>query len=100
MLTAIALLLQVVGAYAQARGGDSAGIVRLIGFARAGALAGEAYKSAIESATIKVQQLVDENRGLTPQEAADLDASIESSFDRIAKADTSGDAPTDAAATS
>jgi hypothetical protein len=65
-------------------GGNNADIIRLLKLGAAAGKAGVAGKEALEQATAKVKQLVTENRGLTNEEEAALDASIEDKLTRAA----------------
>jgi len=65
---------QFLSVIAQLVGGDAG---KLLMLGAAAGRAGAAGKQALAEATAKAQQLVDEKRGLTPEENAALDASIE-----------------------
>jgi hypothetical protein len=61
----------------------AADVVKLLRLGASIGKAGEAGREALLEATAKVRQLVDEDRGLTDDENASLDASIE---DKLARA--------------
>lgn len=87
---AIIVFLEAIGALAQLKaGGQNNDITRLLNLAAAGVKTAELGKTGLEEATKKVQQLVDEDRGLTDAENAALDASIEGKLAAIAAVDTS-----------
>lgn len=84
MLLAIAKFLQILGLYSQLKVGEGAGITKLLKLAASGARAGEPFKERLEEGTTLVQKLVDENRGLTPEEDRELDDSIAAHLQAIA----------------
>ena len=92
---AIVVLLESLSALAMLKnGGQNNDLTRLMQLAAAGARTAQAGKTGLEEATAKVQQLVDEDRGLTDAENAAVDASIEAKLDAIAKTEIN-DAPED-----
>jgi hypothetical protein len=65
----------------------AADVAKLLHLGAAAGKAGAAGKEALEAAVAKVKQLVAEDRGLTDEENAALDASIEDKLARAAAVD-------------
>lgn len=80
------LLAQLAEQRKENGGADLAKLLRL---GAAAGRAGAAGKQALADATAKVQQLVDEGRGLTDEENASIDASIDDKLARAAAVDLS-----------
>lgn len=80
-------LIAFLGALAELvrmkNGGTDNDVSKLLDYAKLGARAGDTGKRHLEKAVAVVQQLVAEDRALTDQELADLDASIR---DKLARA--------------
>lgn len=88
MLASIAKLLQLLSVLATAKnGGVATDLSKLLQLGSAATRAGEAGRAELEAAVAKVQQLVDEDRGLTDDENAALDASIEEKLKAAAAVD-------------
>lgn len=77
----LTLLAALVERRKENGGADVAKFLRL---GAAAGKAGEEGRAALQEATDKVRQLVAEERGLTDEESAALDASIEDKLARIA----------------
>jgi hypothetical protein len=85
MLTAVYRFLSVVSTLVVMRnGGVENDVSRALKLGAIAARGGEEAKRELEAATAKVQQLVDEDRALTADESAAIDASIESKLAAIA----------------
>jgi hypothetical protein len=84
-MLAVVKFLEVLGALVLMKnGGQPNDLSRLINYARLGARAGDKGREYFEAATAKVKQLVDEDRSLTEQEIADLNAQIRGKLARAA----------------
>lgn len=90
-MNALAQFLSVLSSLVQARnGGQANDVTRLLNYGAAGVRAGSTLEEGLKDATLKVQQLVDEDRSLTDAETAELDASIEAKLARAAGAKIDG----------
>lgn len=58
-------------------GGNENDTSKLLNYARIGVRAGDTGKRHLEAAVAKVEQLVAEDRAMTPEELADVDSAIE-----------------------
>jgi hypothetical protein len=88
MLAIFAKLLEGLHVLALMKaGGTETDLSKLLHLGGLAAAAGEEGRAELEAAVAKVKQLVDEDRGLTAEELAALDASIQSKIDRIANVD-------------
>jgi hypothetical protein len=84
-LVALARFFQVLGTLVTMRnGGVDNDLSRLLNYARMGALAGDKGREHLKAAVAKVEQLVAEDRSLTDEELADLDAAIKGKLARAA----------------
>ncbi len=87
---ALVVFLEALSALATLKnGGVGNDLSKLLQLGAVGVRAAEQGKTGLEEATAKVQQLVDEDRGLTVDENAALDASIDAKLDAIAKTEIS-----------
>lgn len=84
MLLALAKFFDVVRGYYSLKNAASPDVLRLLALGSAAAKAGEAFKEQLDEGTKFVQQLVDENRAMTPEEAAVIDARIADRLEHIA----------------
>lgn len=83
-MNALVQFLTVLAALVKAKnGGQDNDVSKLLRYGAAGVQAGRTLEDGLKDATLKVQQLVDEDRGLTDAESAALDKSIE---DKLARA--------------
>lgn len=95
MNEAIATFLETLSALAQLKtGGVPNDLSRLLHLGAVGVRVAAEGKTGLEEATAKVQQLVSEDRGLTDDENAAIDASINRKLKQIADTviDNAGDA--------
>lgn len=90
MLFALSQFLTMLHSLAVARGGADQDVLKLVQLGAIAARAGDTYQREIESRTAQMQTLIDEARGLTPEENAALDAEIETRLTGIGAIDLSG----------
>lgn len=95
-MVALIRFLEVLGVLVRMKnGGEENDVSRLLNYARLGIRAGDQGKQHLKAAVLKVEQLVAEDRSLTDQERADLDAAITGKLARAAAVVIPPDAPSE-----
>jgi hypothetical protein len=98
MLAALAQFLSLASSLVRMKnGGIENDVSKLLQWGGLAAKAGESGRRELAEATAKVQQLVDEDRGLTDSENDALDRAIADKLARAAAVDLGSDAPQDPA---